>query len=268
MFILLTIVSHLDSQRQEVYNWLGSTDPSSLHRQAREKYEPRTGDWVLRSDEWNAWLNGQRRSVWIHGIPGSGKTILASHLVSSLIDHVKTEQNKPVMQKIACVYYYCYFGHNQNEAIPFLKWAIGRLSRDAKCVPPLLHELWKDGSEPSLADLLRVLDGIILGYDRIYIIIDAIDESMPRHDLLRVLRDLATDPRFQISILATSREYTDIEDVIQKFSAPVSMRNPLVDEDIKRYVNSQLHAHPTMSRWPASIKQEVLEALSTKAKGM
>jgi hypothetical protein len=266
---LLTFISHSESQRQEIYRWLRSTDPSPLHRQACEKYEPHTCDWIRRSDEWNAWFNGQERSIWVKGIPGSGKTVLASHLVSYLMEHVKSEQDKLAARKIACVYYYCYFGHNQNEAIPFLKWAIGRLSLDAKSVPPLLHELWKDGSEPSLADLLRVLREVIQGYDRIYIVVDALDESMPRHELLRVLRDLATDSRFQnISILATSREYIDIEDVIQKFSALVSMRNRLVDEDIKHYVNSRLRAHPKMSRWPASIQQEVLEALSTKAKGM
>jgi Cdc6-like AAA superfamily ATPase len=241
-----------------------------LHRQACEKYEPGTGDWVLRSDDWKSWLSGQQRSLWIHGIPGAGKTVLAGHLISHLIEQVKTEEKEmPPKRKVACLYYYCYFGHNQNEAPPFIKWAIGRLSRDAKLVPPLLYELWQDDSEPSLADLLRVLEELIRGYDRIYIVVDAVDESNERHDLLRILRDLATDFRFQnVSILATSREYTDIEDVLLNFSARISMRNPLLDQDIKRYVESELRRHPTMSTWPADIQHEVLEALSAKANGM
>jgi hypothetical protein len=237
-----------------------------LHRQACEKYEAHTGDWVLRSEEWKSWINGQKRSVWIHGIPGAGKTVLASHL----IEHIRTEQKTaPPTRKVASVYYYCYFGHNQNEAYPLLKWTIGRLSRDLELVPPLLHDLWRDGSEPGLADLLKVLETIVQGYHRVYIVVDAIDESMPRHDLLRALRDLATDPRFQnISILATSREYIDIEGMMLEFSAPVSMNNPLLVEDIKRYIQSRLCSHPKMRRWPGPIQQDIVAVLSEKARGM
>src|SRR5207245_11314835 len=70
--------------------------------------------------------------------------------------------------------------------------------------------------------------------------LDAIDESMPRMDILKILRDLITDPRFpKIRVLATSREYPDIEESMKGISASISMMNPLLDEDIRLFVQLQ-----------------------------
>lgn len=259
------MVPLLDMQRQDVYKWLQTTDPSTLHHRACKQYEPATGDWILRSDEWKAWLEGNTRSVWIHGIPGAGKTILASHLIEVL----KKYSEVPPTQKFASVYYYCYFGHDQDEASPFLKWTLSRLCREAQVVPPFLYNLYMHGGEPSLADLLHALEEIVGNFDRIHIVIDAVDESMPRHNLLGILRDLAIDVKFRnVHILATSRQYTDIEEAMSTISAIVSMRNPMLDEDIRLFVQAQLRTHPKLKHWPLHLKNEVLEALSTKAEGM
>jgi hypothetical protein len=69
----LTIVV---AQRQDVCNWLVLTDPSPLHNRARRLYVPGTGSWMLRTPEWTDWLAGINGYVWIHGIPGAGKTSL------------------------------------------------------------------------------------------------------------------------------------------------------------------------------------------------
>lgn len=184
-------------------------------------------------------------------MPGAGKTILASHLIEAVEELCEAESATP---KYAYVYYYCYFGHNQNEAAPFLKWTLNQLCRQADMVPPHLHKLYKHGGEPSLVDLLRSLEAIVEAFDSIYLVLDAIDESTERAELFTVVRDLATDARFEkVHVIATSREYIDIEKVMYGISAPVSMRNPLLDEDIKLYIQSQLHTHPRLSLWPSHL---------------
>ncbi|CZR56744.1 uncharacterized protein PAC_06633 [Phialocephala subalpina] len=254
-----------DNQRRQVCEWIQATDPTSLHHRACKQYEAGTGNWMLRSSEWTDWLQGKSRCVWIYGIPGAGKTILASHLIESLKEHCKVSSAK----QCAVVYYYCYFGHNQDEAASFLRWMVDRLCRQADHVPTYLYELYQHGGEPSLAELLRALEAILANFENVYIVVDAIDESMPRDDLLKVLRDLVTDSRFgKIQLLATSRQYIDIENVMELISEPVSMLNPLLDEDIKLYVRSQLDSNPTFKHWAPHLVEEVLEALATKAKGM
>jgi hypothetical protein len=190
---------------------------------------------------------------------------LASHLIEKIKEHCEGSKTR----KCAYVYYYCYFGHNQEEAAPFLRWTINRLCRQADLIPTCLYKLYKHSGEPSLVELLHALKAILEAFDDAYIVTDAIDESIPRDDLLRVLRDLATDSRFKkVQLLSTSGQYIDIEKVMQQISVSVSMLNPLLDEDIKLYVRSQLHTNPKFKHWPPHLQEEVVEALSAGAKGM
>jgi Cdc6-like AAA superfamily ATPase len=221
---------------------------------------------MLRSPEWNNWIECKNRCLWIHGIPGAGKTVLASYLIEEIKSHCKTLSEKQCTH----IYYYCYFGHNQDEAAPFLRWVINRLCRESDAVPSRVYDMFKHGGTPSLVDLMDALELMLsAGFDTVYITIDAIDESMPRADLLKLLRDLATDARFKkIQLLTTSRQYIDIERVMEEVSVEVSMSNPLVDEDIRTYVQSQLHTLPNFKRWSPNLLIEAEQALMSKAKGM
>ncbi|KAG0649187.1 rad55 [Hyphodiscus hymeniophilus] len=240
-----TIVS--DTQRDKIYEWLQITDPSPLHHQACSQYEPKTGDWMLRSPEWTGWLRATTPCIWIHGVPGAGKTILASYLIKAVKDHLQ-----------------------HNEATPCLRWTVNQLCRQAKSIPTCLNEVYEQGGTPSLKDLLGVIEAIVEDFDKIYIVIDAIDESPePRDELLNVLQDLASDPRFEkIKLLATSREYNDIEKTMGPISASISMMNPLLGEDIRLYTRSKLSSNHKFKHWPPDLLAVVLEALSTNAKGM
>jgi hypothetical protein len=63
-------------QRKGILQWLKGPDPSTNHNSARKKHEQGTGDWLLRSDQFDRWRNGDRHIMWLCGIPGAGKTIL------------------------------------------------------------------------------------------------------------------------------------------------------------------------------------------------
>lgn len=192
--------------------------------------------------------------------------MLASYLIENIQKLCKAVPEK----RCTNIYYYCYFGHNQDEATPFLNWVINRLCRASNVVPTRLEEVFNHGGAPSLVDLMDVLESILsASFDKVYITIDAIDESKPRADLLKVLLDLATDARFQkVQLLATSREYLDIEKVMREVSVEISMSNDLVDADIRTYVHSQLHSRPRFNLWPPHLLVEAEDAVMSKSKGM
>ncbi|KAF5556935.1 hypothetical protein FMEXI_989 [Fusarium mexicanum] len=256
-----------EEQRYRVCSWLATTDPSPIHNRSRKLYEDGTGSWMLRSHHWADWLASNTRCLWIHGIPGSGKTILASWLIENVQGHchrVSTE-NVPCTS----VYYYCYFGHHQDEAPPFLRWVIAQLSRQANVVSTLIHDLFRRGGEPSIPELLDALEQILQVFSCAYIVIDAVDESDPRDELLEVIHTLVTDLRFSnLQLLVTSREYIDIERVMENVSIPVPMANELVEQDIRLHVQSILRSNPKLRCWPDDLLIEVEDAVSTKAKGM
>ncbi|KAK4231120.1 hypothetical protein QBC38DRAFT_258954 [Podospora fimiseda] len=256
-----------EMQKKEVFRWLRHTDPSNLHHKACTQYEAGTGDWVLRCPEWRSWVEGDIRCIWIHGIPGAGKTILASHLIETA--NRICAKDPSADEKLACIYYYCYYGHSQDESEPFLRWVLDRLCRQLDQVPNIVYDLYRRGNGPSLSQLLHAIEETVKPFSTVYIFVDALDESSTRGNLLKIIRDLATDFRFeQIKVLATSREYIDIEAVMSDISKSISMKNPVLDADIRLYVQAQLKRHHKLQRWPEHIKKDVLEALSTKAKGM
>ena len=107
------------------------------------------------------------------------------------------------------------------------------------------------------------------GFERVYLILDAVDESVPRTDLLRVIRDLSTDARFSaLGLLVTSRQYIDIEQVLESCSIPITMCNPFVEEDIETLVNSTVQSDARYQRWPEDLRHELKDTIPRKAKGM
>ncbi|TDZ29510.1 hypothetical protein C8035_v005616 [Colletotrichum spinosum] len=106
-------------------------------------------------------------------------------------------------------------------------------------------------------------------FDTVYVTIDALDESQSRENILKVVRDLMTDFRFsKIHLLATSREYLDIQKVMEPISMKVSMKNPFLDDDIRTYTVACINREKRMMSWIQQLRDETIEALVEGAKGM
>ena len=219
-------------------------------------------------DEWKAWLEPtltSPRFLWIHGIPGAGKTILASFLINQVQSNFP-EQN---CERVSCIYYYCSFRNNidQDEVIPLLRWTVSQLCRKTGSVPQSILDLYQSNTTPDMPSLRKALTAMLTKMDKVYLMVDAIDESNPRESLLELLADITIDPLFRkIQLFATSRRYADIESAFKAVSSPISMCNPVVDEDIRRYVSSEIKKK--FASWPQSLQDEVLQALVVGAKGM
>lgn len=239
-------------------------NPSSLHNAAFKKHEEYTSAWLPQSPEWIHWLDQEstQNFLWIHGIPGSGKTVLASFIIEQLKASCSGDT------ELGRAYYYCHYSHNQDEGIPFLKWTITQLCRHAKWIPAQLKELYDRGCDPRIPELENVLEAVLERFKMTYIVIDAVDESTPRADLLAVIATIAVDIRFRkIKVLVTSREHFDIERKFSGISEAISMSNLLVEEDIKVFVHSRLLAGPLKRRFQHLLNR-IECVLVTKAQGM
>ncbi|KAK6080692.1 ankyrin repeat protein [Seiridium cupressi] len=213
------IKDHLsEDKRRRVLHWLKPPDTGSMHETHAEKrdlQEDETCDWITGSTIWRQLLQGGsaeeegwRRFLWIWGIPGAGKTILASFLIEQLRRHCKDN---------GVSYYYCSFLHRRDETRYFLRWIITDLCRQSSYyVPPALEELHR--SRDITAEALQsCLEAVCQNAkSRVYIVIDGVDESQnPRKDLLKVLTTIGTSGRFgNASLVMISRKEADIEEAI------------------------------------------------------
>lgn len=254
------------NQRADVYEWLEQVNPSKNHNSAGQAHESETGQWLLRSKEFKNWIDlsdaARARFFWLHGIPGAGKTVMAYTMIQQVRARAKTDKS------IGYAYYYCFHGRNKDEAIPFLRWIICQFCREADFIPVILNELFHEGLEPSIPDLLDCLEAVLTQFRVAYIVLDAVDESSPRKDLLNILCNLGSHQRFaKIRLAVTSREYQDVEAAFGPRSVSVSMDNKGVQEDIKKYVASALR-EPQYEGWGRKLRDKVADTVPAMAQGM
>ena len=132
--------------------------------------------------------------------------------------------------------------------------------------------------EPSEVDMIQCLKKVLelLCRGRVYIILDAVDESpiagmpSPREKVLKLIKELVDLRHPNMRFCITSRPEVDIRTVLEA----LLFRNVSLDdqkgqkEDIVKYIKSVVESDPDMQRWRPEDRQLVINSLSQKAKGM
>lgn len=66
-----------DNKRREVFTWLSDLDFEEVHETQFHKRFGQTGNWLLNDTDFTDWQNSSDSGLlWIHGTPGTGKTVL------------------------------------------------------------------------------------------------------------------------------------------------------------------------------------------------
>ena len=64
-----------DVHREKVHQWLAAPDPSINQNEACRRRQEGTGLWFIRSKEFENWKIKPGSMLWLHGIPGCGKSL-------------------------------------------------------------------------------------------------------------------------------------------------------------------------------------------------
>jgi Cdc6-like AAA superfamily ATPase len=134
----------------------------------------------LKSTPFIEWLEGKEKSLFCPGIPGTGKTMIASIVV----DHLKTSFSD---DKTGKAFLYCIYKRQDNQSVDdLLASLLGQLAVGQSTVPKSIRELYdkhRRGEKPRLSrnEILEALSSITKTYSRTFIIIDALDECKTNH---------------------------------------------------------------------------------------
>ena len=91
---------HTESELYDVLDWFSPLKFWVKQTDVFEKRYPGTGTWLLQHKTFQDWLSGTKKRLYCPGIPGAGKTVLAS----VIIDHLeKTFENN----NVGIAYVYC-----------------------------------------------------------------------------------------------------------------------------------------------------------------
>ncbi|EEB95754.1 hypothetical protein MPER_05225, partial [Moniliophthora perniciosa FA553] len=74
-----------DSERTRILDWISPLPYQGYHNHHKREVLQGTGQWLLQSQIYNEWKNDSTSSLlWLHGIPGAGKSKLVSIAVEDL----------------------------------------------------------------------------------------------------------------------------------------------------------------------------------------
>jgi len=248
--------------------WLGLNYVSANHTAARDKYEPKTGSWFLTSDTFIEWSNALNSSLWLHGKPGFGKTILSSSIIEHVIGLCKA---RPPDQ---CAYFYFDFNREWN-ATDMLRSIVAQLCTRKTRIPPEVHNLYREcishHLKPDINKLREIFVSFLSSSHRTFIVLDALDEcpKTERKRLLETIKTIIDVSPLYLNILVTSREEEDIEDKFEDLAInSVAIQSSDVQVDILRHVHKRLSKDKEFKAWGPDIKENVEKVLIKKSQGM
>ncbi|KAI9437139.1 hypothetical protein H4582DRAFT_1776167, partial [Lactarius indigo] len=268
----------VEQLREGLRRWQSPPDPSTNHNFASDRQHEGTAEWFIKDDKFGEW-KATGPLLWIHGKPGSGKSVLCS----AVINDITTLCNKG---SASMAYFYFDFRDvNKQTRRNLLSSFLIQLSSRSDPFREILQRLYKthDNGErqPSDSTLLQCLKEMLTlpNQGLVYLIMDALDEcpdtsDVPslREQVLDLIKDLVELRVLSLHICVTSRPEVDISDVLQSIA---SQTFSLQDEsgqkkDIADYVRSVVYSGSGkfMRRWRHEEKEHVIETLSERANGM
>jgi Cdc6-like AAA superfamily ATPase len=218
----------------------------------------KTGDWILAAPEFQDWKSKNSRTLLCVGAPGVGKTVLAAIVV----EHLTT-----TLPKGSCVFaFYCsQLGDMREKYQTVLRALVQQLLRMQKTfvrVVKDLHDRHTHGTAPDSTELLASLREGLMGLDKVYFVIDALDEwsshPQPIKSLLDDLRSLGDN----VNILAMSRPIGQLQETVTA-ARVIEVHLPV--GDLRMYIRFRLSDSDqqfltTDIQLKAKVEQTVLES--------
>ncbi|KAM0268809.1 hypothetical protein ACHAPA_004739 [Fusarium lateritium] len=215
----LVIFGLQGEQRRKLLRWISDVKYEQHHEQAKSEVLKGTGQWLLNDALFVCWKNECASSIlWLYGIPGSGKSKLASIVIDDAIEaYQKKQASYPA-------YFYC----SRNPAEPersdparVLASIARQLStpqRRGAILEPAIKEYQKEKESDFMSGPLRLERSkalvlqLLEQYSSATIVMDALDECNPdtRETLLETLEDLLKESPCLLKIFVTSRTDRDI----------------------------------------------------------
>ncbi|KAL7935686.1 ankyrin repeat-containing domain protein [Trichoderma chlorosporum] len=214
-----------------------------------------TGQWLLHSPQYQDWVTSEDgNTLFCEGMPGAGKTVLASVIIDNLREKCQIES------ETGMAYIYCtYKGANEQRVDLLLASLTKQLVPFLPSLPVELETLFgkhkRAHTRPSLDELIFLLSSVIGQFLRVN------DTSWAK--FLTKLFDLQS--RLHIKLLVTSRP---ILEITKRFDSCKSLEIRAQKEDVLNYLNSHLvHLPPFVAEAPR-LQEEIKSVIASAVDGM
>ncbi|KAK8229419.1 ankyrin repeat-containing domain protein [Phyllosticta capitalensis] len=266
--------AQVERRHDQNLSWLSAPDPWTNYDKALRQRHPGSGQWLLENPAYSAWKARPNSFLWLHGIPGCGKTVLSSTVIEDL-DRADASV-KPVY------FYFDFADINKQSLENAIRSLIRQLYLQRKDVQDRVNTLYAEHghgtSSPKLEALNATFQSMIHQIGEVWIVLDALDECLSRNDyptggLLHWIGSLLGSHQSNVHLLVTSRPEQDIESFIREKARPqdiIHLQSDLVAGDIRAFVHGKVRGQTGLGRWSSrpDIQDKIEDALLEKADGM
>jgi ankyrin repeat protein len=245
-----------------IHEWLRPTEydiESSEYRKHLAFHLKGTGEWIHRSGDYLKWYESQEDGLlWITGVPGSGKSVVAASMIHKL------SQESPVLY-----FFFRQIVDANHRPINLLRdW----LDQILIYCPPLQVSLkayvdeCRDLDSISVDELWRHLRIALASVPKVYCVADALDEmDHGNSEFINQLAKLGDWKPSSVKVLLTSRPTSNVDAAMRRTRfLHIRMDEEAVDVDISSYVRYCLSG----TSLPKKDQQLVKEAVPGRANGL
>lgn len=260
----------LNKERHNILRTFGDIDPRRSHDMSRRLRHPGTGMWLIESPTFQHWLCSTNEYLWLYGIPGAGKTVIASLAIDETLQMCTPNH--------AVAYFYCDYKDQTTQQPHGILGSLAQqiAKQDEQSFEKLrrfyeVHGQGRKDSVPYDSKLLRdLLQDLISNYERTSIIIDALDECMENViDVIELLTSLNDNTdNVNVNLLLLSRDEFEIRGFLDaKPQISIAAEN----SDLRLYVGAEIEERITKKKLTIkspSLKEHIVERLIDGADGM
>ncbi|KAI8953944.1 hypothetical protein F4801DRAFT_587878 [Xylaria longipes] len=262
-----------ERDREKILGAISNIPHGTHHKQASEGLVEGSGVWFLEKLNFKEWRTSSSPSVlWLHGIPGSGKTKLTSLVIRELWDYENVAyfycmRNPAEPQRAQC-----------NRILGSLVRQLASVSSTQRILRPVAkcyEDAIKRGENPNDLQLttdesVNVLLQLFDEYPAVTLVLDALDEvnEGSRQELLDALNNLIQQSTSVVRIFISSRSNYDI--ALSLDGAPnIYIGADDNAEDISTFIDKKLtEAKLLHGRLDPKLRTDIVNTLEDGAKGI
>lgn len=240
------------AQKIRLLDMICPADYHLKHSDNIDHRQPDTGEWFLQDPKFQAWMQSEQSTLFCPGMPGAGKTMMATLVIDRLL-RSQHEAERPV------VFVYCDYKLQSEQSIKHMLSSLLRQIVDVQeKVPPIVRDFYashaRKKTTPSTQEVEQILRSVTKGLHGLTVVFDALDEceGLVCQNLLSAVEALRD--QCKVRLLATSRFLPDVQSHSAFLNEP-SLEVRASDQDLEKYVRSRISEF----RSRAASKPHVLE---------
>ncbi|KAL8712658.1 MAG: hypothetical protein Q9220_003190 [cf. Caloplaca sp. 1 TL-2023] len=266
--------SHIEAE-------VGTGDPSSTHRGMtkvetltaissppeedqdyfRSRWMSGSCEWLFSRPAFLSWLDDKSmtsRIIFVHGLPGCGKSVLSSFVIDQLQEAGHN-----------CQYYYFRFGDRKKQTGNLmLRSLVYQIASQLPGIRPHLEKLADDAVRLEKAEGRVIWQKVFLSclfkmrYSKpLYWIIDAIDECDAPRSLLQIFSTINSS-QIPLRVMFVGRKTQALSEAFQRIDTSVPIEMLAADEaneDLEIYVTKEVEFMRGTTQLKARVTQTVCE---------